>query len=306
MYKVRGGTGKASRTSLWVACNFCKRLRPSKGYRHSGMTRNEWVTVFFWGPQSSLMFKEKKQFVRWLLHLYLVSEQVLLQSWELWEITGTLPKSPDGGLTRTDVEAFGRGVWSLHSSSLGTATDRIIGEVSSPRQGCAEPSGVKVVSASILAKSSLPIRGTRSTGKYRNSWTTWWPPNCHRRGWQNSLQLWYHTGSSNNGDFLSWEGSYLLSNYRVLCRCINHKVPSLAPDFHFDHWLMGAQLEKAQSVLVRVNCCQSEEVCLRRLWPIVAGWFGWPCQLLLAFTLSLLTHAELDPRQRGLSNFKSF
>lgn len=80
-------------------------------------------------------------------------------------------------------------------------------------------------------------------------------------------------GSSNNG-----EGSYLLSNYS----CINHKVHSLAPDFHFDHRLMGAQLERAQSVLVRVSCCQSEEVCLRRLWPIAAGRFGWPCRLLLA------------------------
>lgn len=60
--------------------------------------------------------------------------------------------------SRSTVGLLGREVYNLHSSSCGTAKDRVIGVAFSLKCNYAEPSGVKTISAPIFARWSLFIK----------------------------------------------------------------------------------------------------------------------------------------------------
>lgn len=141
---------------------------------------------------------------------------------------------------------MGREVYNLHSSSLGTVRDRIMGGASLSRHSQADPSRGKGISAPIFARRPLPNSGTGQSGRYRNSCTTWWPPNWHRRG----LQV------------------LVLIAHRMVTSCPDRgasfcaTTECSAPNLHFDHELVGAKLDRAWSFLLEFYSFQANQVIL--------------------------------------------
>ena len=91
--------------------------------------------------------------------------------------------------------------------------------------------------------------------------TTKWPSGLHPSG-------------SYDGDFSSQQRCHLVCHHRVFNPSVNHEVSFLAPYLHVHHGFMGAQLDRAWSLLIRVHSCLSDQVSLGWFWLVAAEWSG--------------------------------